>query len=71
MFWPPLFAWTASVCLSRLLMYRHHILDVCAGIALGMFEALLLSILWMDQDTCVSLLSWMTDEKISGAEYGV
>lgn len=67
-FRPAIFAWTASICVSRLLLYRHHILDVVAGIFVGIFEALLMAIFWLNQDTCVSLMSWMTDEKISGPE---
>lgn len=67
-FWPPIFAWVASICMSRLLLYRHHILDVVAGIFLGLVEAFLMSIFWFNQETCVSIMSWMTDEKISGPE---
>ncbi|XP_055628931.1 polyisoprenoid diphosphate/phosphate phosphohydrolase PLPP6 [Toxorhynchites rutilus septentrionalis] len=69
--WPPLLAWCVSLCLSRLLLYRHHILDVIGGICFGLFNAFLISLIWFDQESCIWIISHMTDEKISGAEYGV
>lgn len=36
-------AWTAAICLSRVLMRRHSVLDVAAGIVLGWLEYLFLS----------------------------
>lgn len=67
LFWPPLLAWAISVSVSRLLLYRHHILDVLAGATLGIFEAFLLSILWFGKDTSVWLMSWLSDERLPGA----
>lgn len=63
-FWPPLLAWACSVALSRLLLYRHHILDVIAGITLGCNEALILSVLWLNKDTAKWVMSWLSDEKL-------
>lgn len=65
-FWPPLFAWTISVSLSRLLLYRHHILDILAGATLGILEAFLLSILWLGKDSSKWIMSWLSDEKLPG-----
>ncbi|KAL6261433.1 hypothetical protein P5V15_006526 [Pogonomyrmex californicus] len=65
---PPLLAWSFSVCMSRLLMRRHHILDVLVGILLGIFEGLFIGYIYLEQETCISLISWITDEKIYGAE---
>lgn len=62
-FWPPLTAWAVSVCLSRLLMYRHHILDVSAGILLGMLEALIMAVIWFNKDTTESLMLWFADDR--------
>lgn len=62
--WPPLFAWAISVSLSRLLLYRHHILDVLAGVTLGILEAFLLSILWLGKDGSAWMMSWLSDEKL-------
>lgn len=67
-FFPPLVAWSTSVCFSRLLIYRHHILDVLAGAVLGIFEALLITVFWCNQSTSTWLINFMTDEKLSGAD---
>lgn len=64
LFWPPMFAWAISVSLSRLLLYRHHILDVVAGIVLGVLEAFLLCILWLGRDTSAWVMSWLSDENL-------
>ncbi|CAB3245356.1 unnamed protein product [Arctia plantaginis] len=34
-FYPPLFAWVTTVCISRVLAERHYILDVFGGIVSG------------------------------------
>ncbi|XP_011162978.1 phospholipid phosphatase 6 [Solenopsis invicta] len=65
---PPLLAWSSSVCMSRILMRRHHILDVVFGVLLGIFEGLLIGYIYLEQETCISLVSWITDEKVHGAE---
>ncbi|XP_012539343.1 phospholipid phosphatase 6 [Monomorium pharaonis] len=66
-----LLAWSFSVCLSKLLMRKHHIADILVGIALGTVQGILLGYIYLDQDTCARLVWWITDEKISGAEYDV
>ncbi|XP_039309542.1 phospholipid phosphatase 6 [Solenopsis invicta] len=68
---PFLLAWSFSVCMSRLLTRKHYIADVLAGIALGMLQGLLQGYIYLEQDTCTRLVWWITDEKISGAEYDV
>lgn len=65
--WPPIFAWAISVSLSRLLLYRHFILDVLAGITLGIVEAFLLSVLWLGKDASAWMMSWLSDEKLPSA----
>lgn len=50
----PLLIWSISVCLSRLLMRRHHILDVLFGILLGIFEGLIVDYIYLEQETCVN-----------------
>ncbi|KYM82322.1 Presqualene diphosphate phosphatase [Atta colombica] len=50
---PPLLAWSFSVCMSRLLMRRHYILDVFGGILLGIFEGLLIGYIYLEQETCI------------------
>ncbi|CAL1679724.1 unnamed protein product [Lasius platythorax] len=68
---PPLLAWSFSICMSRLLMREHHIGDILAGIALGIFQGMIIGYVYLERETCASLVWWITDEKISGAEYDV
>ncbi|XP_050462639.1 polyisoprenoid diphosphate/phosphate phosphohydrolase PLPP6-like isoform X1 [Cataglyphis hispanica] len=68
---PPLLAWSFSVCISKLLTREHHIVDVLAGIAVGIFQGMLIGYIYLERETCTSLVWWITDEKISGAEYDV
>ncbi|XP_025263347.1 phospholipid phosphatase 6 [Camponotus floridanus] len=68
MFAPPLLAWCFSVCTSRLLLRRHHIFDVLVGVFLGIFEGLIIGYIYLEQETCINLISWITDEKIHGSE---
>ncbi|CAL7935253.1 unnamed protein product [Xylocopa violacea] len=67
----PLLAWVFAVSMSRILMRRHYIIDIGAGLALGYIEGMLMSLLYLDAQTCVNFISWITDEKIDGAEFDV
>jgi len=42
-----LFSWAVAVCVSRVLLRRHHILDVLGGVVIGYLEFLLVGILWI------------------------
>lgn len=64
----PLLGWSFSVCMSRILMRRHHIIDVLVGIILGMLEGLLMDYIYLKEDTCVSLISWITEERVATSE---
>lgn len=68
---PPLLAWVSSVCLSRVLMRRHHILDIVAGILLGILEGMFIGFIYLEPKTCANLIFWVTDEKLDGAEFDV
>lgn len=70
-FYPPLLAWTFSVSLSRILLRRHHILDVIAGAFLGIFECFFISIIWLNKDISTWIITWLSDEKLEGGEYHV
>ncbi|XP_015184061.1 PREDICTED: presqualene diphosphate phosphatase [Polistes dominula] len=59
-----LISWCVCVCLSRLLMRRHNILDICAGIGLGIIEAKFINYLYLSQETCINLISWITSERV-------
>jgi len=65
--WPPIFAWATSVALSRLLLYRHHILDVTAGVLLGFLEAVVLGVLWLEKDTAFMVMNWLSEERLPGS----
>ncbi|XP_041973632.1 phospholipid phosphatase 6 isoform X1 [Aricia agestis] len=71
LFYPPLLAWVTSVCMSRVLAERHYILDVLAGVGIGVLEGLFMSILWFSQSTSQSILTSLSDEKRDGGEYHV
>ncbi|XP_031773410.1 phospholipid phosphatase 6 isoform X2 [Apis florea] len=66
-----LLMWVFAVVISRILMRRHHILDVCVGLLVGYAEGMLMSILYLNDETCLNLVSWLINEKMAGAEYDV
>lgn len=68
---PFLLTWCIAISISRLLMRRHYILDVCMGTAIGLIEAMIVKLIYLEPDTCIHLVSWISDEKIPGAEYDV
>lgn len=70
-FVPGLLLYLSFLCMSRLLTRKHHVLDVLTGIVLGIFQGLLIGYIFLGEDTCRFLVRWITDEKISGAEYDV
>ncbi|XP_050294763.1 polyisoprenoid diphosphate/phosphate phosphohydrolase PLPP6 [Anthonomus grandis grandis] len=67
----PLLAWTTALCISRVLMQRHHLLDVIGGVVLGVIEGLLMALLWIGDSNAMWIMSFISDEKIAGAEYDV
>jgi len=55
--WIPFLAWAGAVAVSRVLLGRHHILDVVAGVVIGAVEAVILSILWRSEEEASSLVN--------------
>lgn len=47
-----LLGWAGAVTVSRVLLRRHHLLDVAAGVGLGFAEFLLSGILWVGPEAC-------------------
>jgi len=46
-FFLPLVGWSLAVCVSRVLLGRHHILDVIGGITIGLLEAFVMNQFWL------------------------
>ncbi|XP_032514879.2 polyisoprenoid diphosphate/phosphate phosphohydrolase PLPP6 isoform X1 [Danaus plexippus] len=70
-FFPPLLAWVGAVAISRVLAERHYILDVLAGLGIGVLEGLIISVVWFSQSTAAGILTSLSDEKVDGGEYHV
>ncbi|XP_065213591.1 polyisoprenoid diphosphate/phosphate phosphohydrolase PLPP6 [Planococcus citri] len=70
-FIPPLLAWCVSVSVSRILLRRHHLLDVLGGVVLGLFEGFVMNYLWLSAGSAFYIIEWITDEKFDGGEYHV
>lgn len=70
-FFPPLLAWNVALCLSRVLMERHYLLDVTGGVVLGLCEGLLMALFWISDDNARWLLNVVSDEKLDGGDYHV
>uniref|UniRef100_T1JHM8 Phosphatidic acid phosphatase type 2/haloperoxidase domain-containing protein n=1 Tax=Strigamia maritima TaxID=126957 RepID=T1JHM8_STRMM len=49
-------AWAVAICISRILLGRHHVGDVLAGILLGLFEAWFVLFIWFSVDTTQYIL---------------
>lgn len=56
----PILLWAGAVCISRVLMRRHFLLDVIAGIAIGHLEFLLSGMLWVGPTACKWLGDWIS-----------
>ena len=60
-----LYVWASLVAISRVLLKRHYLLDVAGGAVLGFIEAGLISLLWLDKQTSVNLVNWLSEEKVT------
>lgn len=50
----PVMTWGIAVMVSRVLLGRHHILDVLGGVLVGLLEYLVMSLLWMDKESAAT-----------------
>ncbi|CAG5135147.1 unnamed protein product [Candidula unifasciata] len=48
--------WAVSVCMSRILLGRHHIFDVVCGICVGVIAYFAYLNIWVSKDVCLSYL---------------
>ena len=58
----PVIVWAGLVSVSRVLLGRHHVLDVVAGVVIGVLQALLMGILWRSEEQTNYILSLSSDE---------
>ena len=50
--------WAFTIAVSRVILGRHHVLDVVAGVLIGISEALLMLLfIWMDEDSLKTTIS--------------
>jgi len=61
-FWLPLLAWAGAVCVSRVLLGRHHILDVVAGVVIGVVQAVVMGWMWRSEEQTKYIMSLFGDE---------
>ena len=59
---PAFAAWAAAVCLSRVLLGRHHILDVAGGIAIGFAEYMIAASLAIGPEAAEGLRQYLFDD---------
>lgn len=62
--WMPLICWCLSVCLSRILIQRHYILDVLAGFAIGFVESYLLNFIWIGESAAENLINFVMNDDL-------
>jgi len=60
--WPPIMAWAVSVCVSRLVLQRHYILDVICGALLGTLEGLFIYCIMLSDETAMNLIKMISDD---------
>ena len=60
--WPVLLLWAGAVCVSRVLLGRHHILDVAAGAVIGVVQAIIMGLVWRSEEQTKYLMSLLGDE---------
>ncbi|CAL4128406.1 unnamed protein product, partial [Meganyctiphanes norvegica] len=66
-----LLSWSLSVSVSRVLLQRHHILDVSAGFVIGAVQALIVNAFWLSEDSAQAVAYFFLDETQAGASYDV
>ncbi|XP_050537345.1 polyisoprenoid diphosphate/phosphate phosphohydrolase PLPP6 [Daktulosphaira vitifoliae] len=65
------FVWAIAVALSRILLRRHHLLDVFAGSIIGYLISFVVNLFWLDQSSAEYIISFLSDDKAEGGEYHV
>eukprot|EP00090_Calanus_glacialis_P026609 TRINITY_DN41863_c0_g1_i1.p1 TRINITY_DN41863_c0_g1~~TRINITY_DN41863_c0_g1_i1.p1 ORF type:complete len:210 (-),score=59.33 TRINITY_DN41863_c0_g1_i1:196-825(-) len=60
--WIPVIVWSLAVSVSRVVLGRHHILDVVAGVVIGLLESVILSMLWRNEEQASFIMSMFGGE---------
>lgn len=58
----PILVWSIAVCISRVLLGRHHVLDVFAGMIIGYIEASFVLWTYFGSETTKMLESYLFSE---------
>lgn len=58
----PIIAWSLAVAVSRVLLGRHHNLDVVGGVVIGLIEAVVLNMVWMSEERARYVISALGGE---------
>ncbi|XP_070492497.1 polyisoprenoid diphosphate/phosphate phosphohydrolase PLPP6-like [Chironomus tepperi] len=66
--WIPVYLWFCAICLTRVLLRKHYLLDVFGGIMIASIEGIILSYFLVDKDTALDLFNWISDEKTVGSD---
>jgi len=62
LFWLPVIAWSLTVSVSRVVLGRHHILDVVCGVVIGFVESCILAWCWRDDQQAAFIVSMFGGE---------
>ncbi len=54
--------WASSVASSRVMLGRHHVLDVLCGVVIGIAQYRLVEYLWLPPQTVISILQPIQEE---------
>lgn len=64
-----LLAWCIALAYSRILLRKHFLFDVFAGMVLGIVEGwLIVKFLWLSDSTALYLVEWLTSSKFYGPD---
>ncbi|KAH8282345.1 hypothetical protein KR054_006938, partial [Drosophila jambulina] len=63
----PITAWAVSVAISRLILQRHYVLDICAGAVIGILEALIVGLFWISEKAAFDIVGFLSSENVDSA----
>ncbi|XP_020807288.1 phospholipid phosphatase 6 [Drosophila serrata] len=63
----PMTAWAVSVAISRLILQRHYVLDICAGAVIGILEALVIGLFWISEKSAFDIVGFLSSENVDSA----